>query len=62
MNKYYDDMPQEYKDAFDIIKKYCQNEDCDIHDCKDCKYSLATIRCNDTYNETESLVDEFWNK
>lgn len=46
MSKFYEDMPQDFKDAVEVIKQYCQFEDCDCN-CKECPYSLKTIRCGD---------------
>ncbi len=44
---YYNNMPQDFKDAVNVIKKYCQNEDCQDYECSDCPYSLKVIRCGD---------------
>ena len=33
--------------AVEVIKQYCQNEDCDIDDCDNCPYPLSVIRCGD---------------
>lgn len=46
MSKYYEDMPKEFKDAVEVIKGYCQFEDCS-EDCGNCPYPLGTIRCGD---------------
>ena len=46
MSKYYEDMTKEFKDAVEVIKGYCQFEDCS-EDCKNCPYPLGTIRCGD---------------
>ncbi len=47
MSKYYKNMPEDFKKAVEIIKQYCQNEDCNEENCKDCQYPLNIIRCGD---------------
>lgn len=43
------DVENELKEAVEVIKQYCQNEDCDIGDCAKCNYPLSVIRCGDEY-------------
>jgi len=45
--KPYVDMPEEFQAAVEVIKKYCQYEDCEIMDCNDCPYNLRVIRCGE---------------
>ncbi len=47
MSSYYKDMPEDFKDAVETIKQYCQFEDCDCENCKECDKSLTVIRCGD---------------
>lgn len=47
MSKYYENMRDDFKDAVNIIKKYCQFEDCDESDCNQCPYPLSVIRCGE---------------
>jgi glyoxylate carboligase len=46
MSKFYEDMPQDFRDAVEVIKQYCQFEDCDCN-CEECPHSLKIIRCGD---------------
>ena len=39
-------MPEDFKQAVDVIKSYCQNEDC-TEDCTECPYPLGRVRCSD---------------
>ena len=48
MSNYYEDMPEDFKNAVEIIKKYCQFENCDEVDCDKCPFPLKTIRCGDS--------------
>lgn len=48
MSKFYKDMPQDFKDAVEVIKKYCQNEGCDYGDCRECILPLKIIRGGDS--------------
>lgn len=50
MEDFYKDMPSDFKRAVSIIKRYCQNESCDIWDCKECPYPVGVIRSTDTSN------------
>lgn len=52
MNKFYENMPQDFKDAVEVIKRYCQFEDCDCN-CEECPYSLKRIRCGDDFSDKE---------
>ena len=47
MSIYYEEMSKDFKEAVEVIKRYCQFEDCDISECKDCPHPLRTIRCGD---------------
>lgn len=47
MSKFYENMPDDFKQAVEVIKEYCQNEDC-TEECSECPYPLGTIRCGDT--------------
>ena len=47
MSEFYKKMPTDFKNAVEVIKKYCQNEGCD-HECAECPYPLSVIRCGDT--------------
>lgn len=53
MSDFYKDMPQDFRNAVEVIKQYCQNEDC-THECSGCPCSLSTIRSGDTVREKES--------
>ena len=46
MNRY-KNMPKEFQEAVEVIKKYCQFEDCEVEDCNNCPYTLDVIRCGD---------------
>lgn len=46
MSNYYKDMPDDFKQAVDVIKKYCQNEACD-YKCTQCPFPLSEIRKRD---------------
>lgn len=50
MSDYYKDMPEDFRNAVDVIKQYCQNEDCQEPDCAMCPYPLSVIRCGDEVN------------
>ena len=50
MSNYYEEMSSDFKRAIDVIKEYCQNEDCQESDCSICPYPLSVIRCGDTTN------------
>ena len=45
---YYKNMPEDFRKAVEVIKEYCQNEEC-VADCEcdDCPYPLSMIRCGD---------------
>jgi hypothetical protein len=47
---FYEDMPKDFKNAVEVIQKYCQNENCDIQDCHNCEYPLGYIRPTDTFD------------
>jgi hypothetical protein len=47
MSKFYKDMSKEFKNAVEVIKQYCQNEDC-TEECDKCPYPLGVIRCGDS--------------
>lgn len=45
---YYKNMPEDFRKAVEVIKGYCQNEDCAADgDCFNCPYPLSMIRCGD---------------
>ncbi len=46
MSIFYSKMPEDFKNAVEIIKRYCQNEACD-YKCAQCPFTLAEIRCKD---------------
>jgi len=46
MSSYYKDMPENFKNAVDVIKRYCQNEACD-YKCSQCPFPLSEIRKRD---------------
>lgn len=46
---YYENMPDDFRKAVEIIKQYCQNEDCTEDCCEECPYPLSVIRCGDVY-------------
>ena len=46
MSYFYRDMPKEFLKAVEVIKKYCQFEEC-TENCSECPYSLKTIRIDD---------------
>lgn len=46
MSGFYKNMPNDFKQAVEVIKGYCQNEDC-MEDCAECPYPLGVIRCGD---------------
>lgn len=48
------DLMTDYYQAREIIKQYCQNEDC-TEDCKECTYPLSAIRCGE---ETEYKTEQ----
>ena len=59
MSKYYENMPEDFRKAVETIKQYCQHEDCDEENCKDCQYPLSIIRRGDEYpKESESQESE----
>lgn len=43
------DLMTDYHQAREIIKQYCQNEDCN-EDCKECTYPLSVIRCGEEWD------------
>lgn len=49
MNKnYYKNMPEDFQKAVEVIKDYCQNEECAAErGCDECPYPLSMIRCGD---------------
>lgn len=49
-NSFYENMPQDFRDAVKVIMGYCQHEDCaySCDDCSDCPNPLSVIRCGDT--------------
>ncbi|WZY36105.1 hypothetical protein NSR02_07095 [Bacillus sp. FSL W8-1122] len=47
MSDYYKEMPNDFRRAIDVIKGYCQNENCQEHDCFKCPFPLSVIRCGD---------------
>ena len=53
---YYKDMPQEFKYAVEVLKKYCQNETC-TYDCAECPFSVRTIRCGDIEEERPKNIN-----
>lgn len=53
MKGYYKDMPQDFRNAVETIKLYCQNENCDLGDCEECPYPLSVIRCGDERESEE---------
>lgn len=57
MSNFYKDMPDDFKNAVNVIKKYCQNEDCQ-EECKDCSLPLSEIRCGDTYSYEKTIKQE----
>lgn len=49
---YYKNMPEDFRKAVEVIKGYCQNEDCAADgDCFSCPYPLSMIRCGDQLKE-----------
>ena len=50
LSGFYENMPDDFKQAVEVIKRYCQNEDC-MEECKNCPYPLGAIRCGDKENE-----------
>lgn len=54
MSRFYKNMPNDFKKAVEVIKEYCQNEDC-MENCAECSYPLGIIRCGDMPTED---VDE----
>lgn len=64
MSKFYKSMPQDFKDAINVIKEYCQNEDCDCTDCNECEVPLGIIRKGDNvaYNECGNMENFYINK
>lgn len=46
-NDYYAHMPEDFRAAVNVIKQYCQFEDCIDSYCDKCPYPLKTIRCGD---------------
>lgn len=52
MSQYYKNMPQDFKEAVETIKKYCQNADCQ-EDCKICPHPLSVIRCRDSADDSK---------
>lgn len=50
---YYTDMPEDFKQAVEVIKQYCQFEECS-DDCANCPHPLKVIRCGDAINTTDS--------
>lgn len=52
-NTYYKDMPDDFKQAVNVIKQYCQFEECS-DDCSNCPHPLRVIRCGDVINGEEN--------
>ena len=50
MSKFYKNMPDDFKQAVEVIKEYCQNEDC-TENCAECPNPLGVIRCGDMPKE-----------
>lgn len=49
---YYKNMPEDFRKAVEVIKMYCQNEDCAADsDCFNCPNPLSMIRCGDHLQE-----------
>ena len=44
-----EDLKERYYQAREIIKEFCQFEDCQDGDCKECPYPLSTIRCSEEW-------------
>lgn len=46
---YYKGMPEDFKEAVKVIRRYCQNEQCvdGNETCINCPYPLSVIRCGD---------------
>ena len=63
MSEFYKTMPEDFKKAVEVIKQYCQMENCDCADCKHCEYPLGYIRKGDdlAYEECENM-DEYYRK
>lgn len=46
MSAFYAKMPEDFRNAVEVIKRYCQNEACD-YKCSQCPFPLSEIRCKD---------------
>lgn len=64
MSKFYETMPQDFKDAVNVIKGYCQYEDCDFDDCNKCELPIGSIRHADTiaYKECGNMENFYSDK
>ena len=49
---YYENMPEDFKQAVNVIQQYCQFEECS-DDCSKCPHPLNVIRCGDTIENGE---------
>lgn len=56
MSVFYKDMPEDFQQAVEVIKRYCQVEDC-TEDCEECDKPLSYIRCGDDFR-FEQLIEE----
>lgn len=44
-----EDLKERYYQAREIIKEFCQFEDCQEENCEECPYPLSTIRCGEEW-------------